>query len=375
VIGTVAAEKPSWWDRHALSMRANARVCDKFIVALPKEVDASDRASVVRDFVARLTGDADSLPWLAAIHDRGDDAANPHAHVMISDRSFADGRRVWGASELKSTERAREAWEVAANNALERTRTRARVSRRSHADRGLERVPTRHVGPKRGARSHSAIEHNKRAQEFNAQHAAHYRELAEIEMAAMPWVRSREARDVAHHSQRSEGVNGPRSAPPAAPAPLTPSLNEKPEWATTPAAQPPNHAPSLDPIGGSAPAPPEPGSARQQRVTTAASIAREFRELLAADRRRDPDAQHAYDRLETIARREPILADKPIDDRFRPKLIAAARDAARSIAERVALFAEIARKVSDAMEQHVVQRDADRRRGERTPPGGHSGGR
>jgi hypothetical protein len=374
VIGTVADRGPGWWDRHEFSLRANARVADKFIVSLPREVvDARERASIINDFVARLTdGRANDVPWIAGIHDRPpDDSANPHAHIVISDRDFASGKRVWGASELKSTERARQAWELAVNAGLERAHSRARVSRRSNADRGLERIPQRKVGPRRGARSRAAIAYNAQIKKTNDEHAALYRELAEIEMAAMPWMKNREARDVAHHSQRSEDINGPRSAPPAAPAPLTPSLVE-PEWATTPAAQPPDHAPSLDPPGA-LPQTPEPGSARQR--ATATSILREFRDLLAADRRRDPDAQHAYARLETIARREPILAAQPIAENYRPKLLAAARDAARSIGERVALFAQFAVRVAEAMEAHVAQREADRARGERKPPGGHSGGR
>ncbi len=87
------------------------------------------------------------MRWFAAIHDRGDDAANPHAHVVIRDRAIDSGKRVLKTSERGSTERLRRAWELSVNAALECAGSNARVSRESNAARGIEDVPTVHLGP------------------------------------------------------------------------------------------------------------------------------------------------------------------------------------------------------------------------------------
>ncbi|MGB8203794.1 MAG: MobA/MobL family protein, partial [Candidatus Baltobacteraceae bacterium] len=123
----------------------NARVVDKLVVALPRELDANARRELVRDFCEDVTGGR--MPYVAAIHDKGEDAENPHAHVMLRDRDFATGKRVLQTTERGSTERLREAWEVAANRALERAGVAERIDRRSLAAQGIEREPTRHIGP------------------------------------------------------------------------------------------------------------------------------------------------------------------------------------------------------------------------------------
>jgi hypothetical protein len=125
--------------------RVNARVVDKLVVALPRELDADARRELVRDFCEDVTGGR--MPYVAAIHDKGEDAENPHAHVMLRDRDFATGKRVLQTTERGSTERLREAWEVAANRALERAGVAERIDRRSLAAQGIEREPTRHIGP------------------------------------------------------------------------------------------------------------------------------------------------------------------------------------------------------------------------------------
>jgi hypothetical protein len=58
--------------------------------------------------------------WLAAIHDKGKDAHNPHAHLVIRDRDIKTGKRVFEFSEKGSTTRARQIWQECVNEALER---------------------------------------------------------------------------------------------------------------------------------------------------------------------------------------------------------------------------------------------------------------
>ena len=135
-----------WIDDEERQDRKNARVIDKFTLALPVELDAAQRMELVRDFAGRLTnGEA---PWLAAIHDRGKDAHNPHCHFVLRDRHVVTGKRAVGMSEKGSTERVRQIWEQTANDALTVAGTDARIDRRSLKAQGIDRVPQGHEGPR-----------------------------------------------------------------------------------------------------------------------------------------------------------------------------------------------------------------------------------
>nr|WP_262913787.1 MobA/MobL family protein [Rhizobium halophilum] len=126
--------------------RKNGRVADKIMLALPRELDSEERVQLVRDFAEDLTKGRAS--WLAAFHDKGKDARNPHAHLVVRDRDIRTGRRVIGLSDVGSTERIRQLWEVHANRALERAGVAVRIDRRSLAKQGIEREPTIHEGPR-----------------------------------------------------------------------------------------------------------------------------------------------------------------------------------------------------------------------------------
>ncbi|WP_050385853.1 MobA/MobL family protein [Bradyrhizobium pachyrhizi] len=139
--------------------RKNARVIDKVMLALPKELNQTERIGLVREFAEHVT--QGRAPWLAAFHDKGKDANNPHCHLVLRDRDPKTGKRVIGTSEIGSTERLRESWEKFANRALERAGRSERIDRRTLADQGIEREPTIHEGPqsqamdKRGAQPRS----------------------------------------------------------------------------------------------------------------------------------------------------------------------------------------------------------------------------
>lgn len=126
--------------------RKNARVADKMMLALPRELDADQRAQLVRAFAEDVT--QGRAPWLAAFHDKGKDAQNPHAHLIVRDRDENTGRRVAGLSENGSTERLRSLWEGHANSALEKAGRGERIDRRTLEAQGIERSPTIHEGPK-----------------------------------------------------------------------------------------------------------------------------------------------------------------------------------------------------------------------------------
>lgn len=78
-------------------MRKNARVIDKIRIALPAELDETQRAALVESFMADLCGRR--VPWFAAIHQYGQDAHNPHAHIAVHDRDVETGKRMLRLSD------------------------------------------------------------------------------------------------------------------------------------------------------------------------------------------------------------------------------------------------------------------------------------
>lgn len=167
-----------WLTEREQQARANGRVADRLVLALPLELEERLRADVVRAFVRELEP-AGRVPWIAAIHDSGEDADNPHAHLMLVDADRETGKRVLMMSERGSTERLRTAWESVVNRAIEREGLEARVDRRSLAAQGLERIATIHVGPER-ARPQVREER----EHFNAEVAAANAIIAEAREAA-----------------------------------------------------------------------------------------------------------------------------------------------------------------------------------------------
>jgi hypothetical protein len=149
-------EARAWIDRAEVNDRKNGRICDKVMAALPRELDTEQRVALVRRFGHEATQGRGS--WLAAIHDKGRDEGNPHAHFVIRDKDAETGKRVAGLSEKGSTERLRKLWEGLANEALERAGHDARIDRRTLEAQGIERKPQIHVGPRAKAMQERGVE-------------------------------------------------------------------------------------------------------------------------------------------------------------------------------------------------------------------------
>ncbi|NJN46003.1 MAG: MobA/MobL family protein [Candidatus Competibacteraceae bacterium] len=136
----------AWLDRHEAVSRKNARVCDKIEVALPRELNEEQRATLVRDFCQQL-GDQQT-PFFAAIHQRGADQHNPHAHIVLVDKSVEHGKRVLQTTERGSTDKIRALWEHTCNAHLELNGHEQRIDRRTLQEQGIEQTPQIHVGPR-----------------------------------------------------------------------------------------------------------------------------------------------------------------------------------------------------------------------------------
>lgn len=136
--GTKGGPARVWLDEQEAGDRKNARVVDKLRLSLPVELNEKQREQLLRLFVADLTGG--QVPWLAAIHDKGKDAANPHVHLVVRDRHIEHGKRALGMSEKGSTERVRELWESNANLALAMAGLEERIDRRSLEEQRAEKL-------------------------------------------------------------------------------------------------------------------------------------------------------------------------------------------------------------------------------------------
>ena len=163
----------------------NARVAKKVVVALPRELDMEEWRSSLRDFCAPLV--EQGYACVFAVHE--DTAGeNPHAHILIANRQLGDdgkwkkaktrkayaldengervplidkrtgkqklgkrNERLWkretvDANPLDQREtlvQMRERWTEVCN---ERLVPGAHIDHRSHAERGLEELPTVHEG-------------------------------------------------------------------------------------------------------------------------------------------------------------------------------------------------------------------------------------
>lgn len=170
--------------------RSNGRVADKLMLALPKELSPEQRADLVRGYAEDVTGGR--APWLAAHHDKGKDATNPHCHVVFRDRDPETGKRVFGTTERGSTQRLREKWQDHANRALERAGRPERIDARTLKAQGIEREPQIHEGPRNRAAAEKGRRPVSRPRNFRNGAGAKSR-IRHVDYPAIDRERSRQA--------------------------------------------------------------------------------------------------------------------------------------------------------------------------------------
>ena len=149
-----------WMDAEEQAARKNARLIDKVMVGLPRELNAVERVQLVEAFASEVTKGRE--PWVAAIHDTSKYEQSPHAHFVFRNRDVETGKRVLrlpdnererkkAGLEPNGTEWLWATWERCANEALERAGRSERIGRRSLEAQGTDREPTVHIGPKANA--------------------------------------------------------------------------------------------------------------------------------------------------------------------------------------------------------------------------------
>ncbi len=175
-------EAEAWFRQQEQGERKNARMSDRFIGALPRELTPDQCIAVVESFCREVT--QDRVPWHFALHlelnKKNEPDWNPHAHIIFRDRDIETGRRFLYTSagpkeraelaakgiEPWTTRDFREEWGGQMNRALERAGHDVRVDHRSLKEQGIDRTPQIHVGPG----SQNATE---KGHQFESQDRAH----------------------------------------------------------------------------------------------------------------------------------------------------------------------------------------------------------
>ena len=144
-----------WNAAEAAERRKDAKVAREFEVALPAELSAEERRALAREF-AQEVADRYQVAADVCIHEphRAGDERNHHAHILVTTREI-EGQalgaktRILDSPKTSGAEIAalRERWAEMQNAALERAGERTRVDHRSLEAQGIDRMPTRHLGP------------------------------------------------------------------------------------------------------------------------------------------------------------------------------------------------------------------------------------
>ncbi len=143
-IPTKSAAAAAWISEQEAGDRANARICDNLILAMPCELTIKQMHDLLKEYCERMSN---GTPYLAALHHpSGNDDRNWHAHLVFRDRCPVTGKRVMQTSERGAVEKFRITWEECANLALTQAGHDKRIDHRSLVDQGDDRLPQIHEG-------------------------------------------------------------------------------------------------------------------------------------------------------------------------------------------------------------------------------------
>lgn len=157
------ADAPEWatnrellWNAaEAAEKRKDACVAREYVVALPHELDAEQRRQLALDF-ARQMVERHGFAADVCIHkpSKDGDQRNHHAHIMTTTRQVGqDGLGAKCAIEQAGRKRrddldaTRALWAEVANKHLEMAGRPERIDHRTLAEQGIDRAPTKHLGP------------------------------------------------------------------------------------------------------------------------------------------------------------------------------------------------------------------------------------
>ncbi|HMQ13644.1 MAG TPA: MobQ family relaxase [Candidatus Competibacter phosphatis] len=195
-----AVERAVLWNAaERAEARKDARTAREWVIALPAELSAPERAVLAREFAGALATRY-GVAVDVALHqpDREGDHRNHHAHLLTTTRQVyrnPDGTLALGdKASIELSDKARRArglgsaaeevtairqlWEQIANRALERAGHAARIDARRLEAQGLDREATTHLGPVATAMERRTVPSDRG--EGNRQVIAHNRERAAL---------------------------------------------------------------------------------------------------------------------------------------------------------------------------------------------------
>ncbi len=197
-------ERERLWNAvDAAEKRKDAQLAREFNMALPKELDAERQRELVRRFVKE---EMVNRGMVADVAFHRDHPGNPHAHVMVTMREagpegFGPKNRDWNRKDL--LEAWRETWAAHANRELERAGRAERIDHRTLKAQGIDREPTRHLGPAAAAMERKHLHPDRgrvvrEVQEYN-------RNLIDFQAAKAELERLRDQRERQEKIRASEG--------------------------------------------------------------------------------------------------------------------------------------------------------------------------
>lgn len=156
-----------WNAAEEAEKRKDGRVAREWVIALPDELNNDQRIALAAKFAMKLAATYGVAADLA-VHEpsrKGDDR-NHHAHILLTTRQAKltkNGIELGEKATIELSDKARKErgmkpaaddvkrmrklWADMANAALAEAGHEARIDHRSHAERGIDEMPTTHLGP------------------------------------------------------------------------------------------------------------------------------------------------------------------------------------------------------------------------------------
>lgn len=188
-----AADRAALWNAaEQAEKRKNSTVAREFEIALPAELSPAERARLARD-LAREIVERHGCAADVCIHAPGKDGddRNHHAHILLTTRRLGPegfGEKTRELDDQKTGPQIvtqwRERFAALTNERLRENGIEARVDHRTLEAQGIEREPTRHLGPAATGYERRTGEPSRKRMDFEAEIAdrlTRAREAGELE--------------------------------------------------------------------------------------------------------------------------------------------------------------------------------------------------
>ncbi|MEW5847135.1 MAG: MobA/MobL family protein [Bacteroidota bacterium] len=141
-----ATERQTLWESiERAEKRKDARLAREIEFALPIELSEREKLDCV-ETMSKVFWDSFHIPVDVVIHNKPD---NPHVHMLIPTRELTPdgwGKKIRWMDNKEFVLGIRRIWQDVANKYLERYQKK--IDHRSYKERGIDKVPQKHLGKK-----------------------------------------------------------------------------------------------------------------------------------------------------------------------------------------------------------------------------------